>query len=67
MYHQYSKFVKFMINNSEFQRTFFCSSDNWKFFAVVLCVPLQHPPKVIIEKSCGEVSLMGQDTIENVS
>ena len=24
-------------------------------------------PKVIIEKSCGEVSLMNQDTIENVS
>ena len=26
-----------------------------------------HATKVIIEKSCGEVSLMGQDTIENVS
>ena len=26
-----------------------------------------HKNKVIIEKPCGEVSLMGQDTIENVS
>ena len=28
---------------------------------------LDGPGKVIIEKSRGEVSLMGQDTIENVS
>ena len=31
------------------------------------CHFLDHPPKVIREKSCGEGSLIEQDTIENVS
>ena len=37
-----------------------------KIFAFELTAYPLHT-KVIIEKSCGEVSLMGQDTIENVS
>ena len=31
------------------------------------CAKVAVTVKVIIEKSCGEVSLMEQDTIENVS
>ena len=37
-----------------------------KLFAVLFSYDII-VSKVIIEKSCGEVSLMGQNTIENVS
>ena len=41
--------------------------DNQKSFKKVTQLPLVCIVKVIIEKSRGEGSLIGQDTIENVS
>ena len=52
----------FQLNNFVFKRGLNLETIRSKFTTTTSL-----PGKVIIEKSCGEVSLMGQETIENVS